>query len=218
MTSEQKFMRTYVLYLLQIHTLMRRFGKSGWCMLMRVVYCAAGGDVKDRVSDLDFLTATMALRRAPILSQLSSAGATPATFPAAAAYGLLAAGDKSVYSLYSSLLRLQPAAIALNPAAAVAAAAAAMVRPPTLTVYPSPPTAGVQSPTTAVYTATCKTTDSGDARPNVGDSPSVASGNNPCSTLVNGAHRYRPYMSPSSLATVAKRLDTSTVRQSNWVK
>ena len=176
--------------------------------------CGPGRDVRDRVglSDVDFLAASMALRRAPILSRLTSAGTTSAAFPAAA-YGLLAAGEKSIYSLYSSLLRLQPAATGLNPAAV--AAAAAMIRPPTMAVFPTPPSVAGQPLTTPVYTSTSKTADTGAICGNEtklsGAGGIVASS----STLVNGGHRYRPYMAPSSLATVAKRLDASTVRQSN---
>jgi len=158
--------------------------------------------MKDRVSDVDFLTASMALRRAPILSRLPSAGSTSGAFPAAA-YGLLAAGEKSIYSLYSSLLRLQPAAIGLNPAAV--AAAAAMVRPPTMAVFQSPLTV---APTTLSTSRTPADTGCGSETKS-----SSGGGIIPTDTLINGGHRYRPYMPPSSLATVAKRLDTSTVRQ-----
>ena len=175
------------------------------------VMCGPGADVKDRVSDIDFLSASMALRRAPIFSRLTSAGGTSASFPAPA-YGLLAAGEKSIYSLYSNLLRLQPAAIGLNPAAV--AAAAAMIRPPPMTVFP---TVAAQPPTTPGYASTSKTADvasgslcAGETKP-----PSTGGGVVSSNTLLNGGHRYRPYMSPSSLATVTKRLDTSTVRQSN---
>ena len=175
--------------------------------------CGPAGDAKDRVSDVDFLSASMALRRAPMLSRLTSAGTTSAAFPAAA-YGLLAAGEKSIYSLYNSLLRLQPAAMGLNPAAV--AAAAAMIRPPTVTVFPSPPTATGQPSTTPVYSSTSKTTENGSG-PICGTEtkPSNAGGIVPGNTIVNGGHRYRPYIPPSSLATVAKRLDASTLRQSN---
>lgn len=169
--------------------------------------------MKDRVSDVDFLTASMALRRAPMLSRLTSAGTTSAAFPAPA-YSLLAAGEKSIYSLYSSLLRLQPAAMGLNPAAV--AAAAAMIRPPTMTVFPSPPIVAGQPPMTHVYSSTSKTTETGSGSIcGTETKPSSAGGVVPSNTLVNGGHRYRPYMPPASLATVAKRLDTSTVRQSN---
>jgi len=159
--------------------------------------------MRDRVSDVDFLTASMALRRAPILSRLTSAGgSTSSGFPAAA-YGLLSAGEKSIYSLYSSLLRLQPGAVGLNPAAV--AAAAAMVRSPTMAVFPSPLTVAPTTPSTSGTPA-----DTGTDAKSSGGGGSV-----PSNTLLNGGHRYRPYMPPSSLATVAKRLDTSTVRQSN---
>jgi len=161
--------------------------------------------MKDRVSDVDFLTASMALRRAPILSRLASAGSSSVAFPTAA-YGLLAAGEKSIYSLYSSLLRLQPAAVGLNPAA-VAAAAAAMVRPPTMAVFPSPLSVAPTTPSTSRIPA--------DTGPGSETKSSSGGGIVPTNTLLNGGHRYRPYMPPSSLATVAKRLDTSTVRQSN---
>jgi len=160
--------------------------------------------MKDRVSDVDFLTASMAFRRAPILSRLASAGSTSAAFPSAA-YGLLAASEKSIYSLYNSLLRLQPAAVGLNPAAV--AAAAAMVRPPTMAVFPSPLTVAPTTPSTSRIPS-----DTGSGSET--KSPS-GGGVVPTNTLFNGGHRYRPYMPPSSLATVAKRLDASTVRQSN---
>ena len=153
----------------------------------------------------------MALRRAPMLSRLTSAaGATTAGFPAAA-YGLLGTDQKSIYSLYSSLLRLQPAVVGLNPAAV--AAAAAMVRPPSMTVFPSPPTAAGQTPTAP---ATCKTVDTVSAS-NCDGEPKLASGGGitASNSLVNGGQRYRPYVPPSSLATVAKRLDASAVRQLN---
>jgi len=181
----------------------------------------AGVDVKDRVSDVDFLAASMALRQAPILSRLASTGtATPAFPAAAAAYGLLAAGaDKSIYSLYSSLLRLQPTAIGINPAAL---AAAAMVRPPTMTVFPSPPIATTQLPTTPVNTTTAKTTpDTAGSGSSCGSETKSSRGGGgggivpSNSALLNGGHRYRPYMPSSSIATVAKRLDTPVVRQSN---
>ena len=176
-----------------------------------VCVCGPGVDVKDRVSDVDFLSASMALRRAPIFSRLTSAGGTSAAFPTPA-YGLLAAGEKSIYSLYSNLLRLQPAAIGLNPAAV--AAAAAMIRPAPLTVFP---TVAAQPPTTPGHTSTSKTADTGSGSLCAGETkPSSAGGGVVHSnSLVNGGHRYRPYMPPSSLATVATRLDTSTVRQSN---
>jgi len=185
-------------------------------VLTAVRVVGPGGDVKDRVSDVDFLTASMALRRAPMLSRLTSAGATTSAFPAAAAYGLLGAADeKSIYSLYSSLLRLQPAVIGLNPAAV--AAAAAMVRPPTMAaVFPTPPTGA--APATAVYSSTCKTADAGGSSSGCEAEPKLPSGGGvaPSNVLVNGGgQRYRPYVPPSSLATVAKRLDASTVRQSN---
>lgn len=169
--------------------------------------------MKDRLSDVDFLTASMALRRAPILSRLPPGGSTSAAFPTPA-YGLIAAGEKSIYSLYSSLLRLQPAAMGLNPAAV--AAAAAMIRPPTMTVFPPPPTVAGQPTTTPVYTLTSKSAETGSGSICGSETkPSIASDIVPSNTLVNGGHRYRPYMPPSSLATVAKRLDASAVRQSN---
>ena len=178
---------------------------------MRLV-CGPGCDGKDRVSDVDLLTASMALRRAPMLSRLTSAaGSASAAFPAAA-YGLLTADEKSLYSLYSSLLRLQPAVIGLNPAAM--AAAAAMVRPTTMTVFPSPPSVAGQPPTTPAYSSTSKTADTTSGS-NCEAKPASGGGGIVPSSMLNGGHRYRPYMPPASLATVATRLDTSTVRQSN---
>ena len=163
--------------------------------------------MKERVSEVDFLTASMALRRAPLLSRLTSAAGS--TFPAAAAYGLLAAGEKSIYSLYNSLLRLQPGALALNPAAV--AAAAAMVRPPTMTVFPSPLAVAPSAPATP--RAAGDSESSSEACKS--SSAAAAGGIVQTNALLNGGHRYRPYMPPASLATVAKRLDANTVRQSN---
>jgi len=182
-----------------------------------VPYGGAGGpEVKERMSDVDYLTASMALRRAPLLSRLTSASSnTPAAaFPAAAAYGLLAAGEKSIYSLYNSLIsRLQPAALGLNPAAvAAAAAAAAIVRPPTMTVFPSPLAVAPSAPATPRAPAVdISGSSNSETKSSTGSAGSIVQTN----ALLNGGHRYRPYMPPLSLATVAKRLDTNSVRQSN---
>ena len=81
------------------------------------------------IAAVDFLAASMALRRAPILSRLAAAAsAGPSYHPAtaAAAYNFLAAAaaaDKSLCSLYGGLLRMQPCGPG-GPGHAVAAAAA----------------------------------------------------------------------------------------------
>ena len=195
-----------------VQTVSAHFCRESTCAV-----CGVAGDVKDRagagVSEVsDFLTASMALRRAPALSRLTPAGST-APFPP---YALLHADDKSssVYSLYSSLLRqLQPhAVLGLSPAAAVAAAAAAaaMVRPPA--VFPSPAAAAATSRPGPDPGGP----GDGELKPACPGSGAIAPA---ASSLLNGgAQRYRPYLPPqASLATVAKRLDTAhpAVRLSN---
>ena len=190
----------------------------------------SGGDVKEcgsvgggggGVTEVDVLTASMALRRGPMLTRLGSAGATFPYVGAVAGGGGLLADDKSIYSLYSSLLRLHPAAagavLGLTPAAA-AVAAAAMVRPPAMSaVFPQSVAAVGQTPNTTTTTATVA--DRGPTPGCDGELKLPCSGGGggvaPANSLVNGGHRYRPYAPPASLATVAKRLDASTVRQSN---